>query len=191
MKKYSFLFFLTMFIIGTDTFLVSPLLPTLTKLYGIDSSISGWMVSAYAIGYAVFALISGPISDGRDRKKVMTYGLAAFSISTFLCGFATSFPLMLFFRLFAGISASFVTPQVWASIPRVVDKSHIVQVMGYATAGLSVSQMAGVPIGGYLASSSWQTPFYTIAAASLILLILIHVYLPKLEINQSNRISFT
>lgn len=191
MKKYSFLFFLTMFIIGTDTFLVSPMLPTLTKLYGIDSSISGWMVSAYAVGYTIFALLSGPISDGRDKKKVMTYGLAAFAISTFLCGFATSFPLMLFFRLFAGISASFVTPQVWASIPIVVDKSHIVQVMGYATAGLSVSQMAGVPIGGYLASSSWQTPFYTIAAASLILLILIHVYLPKLEINQSNRISFT
>lgn len=131
MKKYSFLFFLTMFIIGTDTFLVSPLLPTLTKLYRIDSSISGWMVSAYAIGYTIFALLSGPISDGRDKKKVMTYGLAAFAISTFLCGFATSFPFMLLFRLFAGISASFVTPQVWASIPIVVDKSHIVQVMGY------------------------------------------------------------
>lgn len=191
MKKYSLLFFLTMFIIGTDTFLISPLLPTLANLYNINSSVSGWLVSAYAIGYAVFALISGPISDGRDRKKVMTYGLIAFTISTFLCGFATSFPLMLLFRLFAGISASFVTPQVWASIPIVVDKKYIVQVMGYATAGLSVSQMAGVPIGGYLANFSWQTPFYTIAFASLILLILIHIFLPKLEIGKANRISFT
>ena len=81
MKKYSLLFFLTMFIIGTDTFLISPLLPTLANLYNINSSVSGWMVSAYAIGYAVFALISGPISDGRDRKKVMTYGLIAFTLS--------------------------------------------------------------------------------------------------------------
>ncbi|WP_165212518.1 MFS transporter [Streptococcus tangpeifui] len=190
MKKYSVLFFLTMFIIGTDTFLVSPLLPTLTKLYGIDSSVSGWMVSAYAIGYAVFALISGPISDGRDRKKVMVYGLAAFAVSTFLCGFAVSFPLMLLFRLFAGISASFVTPQVWASIPIVVDKKFIVQVMGYATAGLSVSQMAGVPIGGYLANVSWQTPFFAIAVSSLVLLALIYIYLPKLEISSHNRVSF-
>lgn len=47
---------------------------------------------------------------------------------------------MLLFRFLAGISASFVTPQVWASIPVVVDKKHIVQVMGYATAGLSVSK---------------------------------------------------
>lgn len=190
MKKYSILFFLTMFIIGTDTFLISPLLPTLTHLYGIDSSVSGWMVSTYAIGYACFALISGPISDGRDRKKVMSYGLATFTLSTFLCGFATSFPLMLLFRFFAGISASFVTPQVWASIPIVVEKKNIVQVMGYATAGLSVSQMVGVPIGGYLAGISWQTPFYFIAIASLILLILIHIYLPKLETGKSIKISF-
>ncbi|EHJ52607.1 MFS transporter [Streptococcus macacae] len=191
MKKYSILFFLTMFIIGTDTFLISPLLPTLTRLYGIDSSVSGWMVSAYAIGYAFFALVSGPISDGRDRKKVMSYGLAAFAFSTFLCGLATSFPLMLLFRLFAGISASFVTPQVWASIPIIVERKHIVQVMGYATAGLSASQMAGVPIGGYLASVSWQTPFYSIAIASLILLILIHIYLPKLEVGKAVKISVT
>jgi predicted MFS family arabinose efflux permease len=191
MKKYASLFFLTMFIIGTDTFLISPLLTTLSSLYHIDTSISGWMVSAYAIGYALFALVSGPISDGRDRKKVMVYGLLAFTISTFLCGFANSFALMLLFRFLAGISASFVTPQVWASIPVVVEKKNIVQVMGYATAGLSVSQMAGVPIGGYLAGISWRAPFFTISAASLVLLLLINFYMPKLEIGKGHRISFT
>lgn len=119
-KKYSLAFFLTMFLIGTDTFLISPLLPTLSKIYGIPISISGWMVSAYAIGYALFALVSGPISDGRNRKKVMIWGLAAFAVSTLLCGWAFDFKLMLLFRLLAGISASFITPQVWASIPIIV-----------------------------------------------------------------------
>ncbi|MBA1433900.1 MFS transporter [Bombilactobacillus bombi] len=190
MKKYSLMFFLTMFLIGTDTFLISPLLPTLSKLYGISTSISGWMVSAYAIGYAVFALISGPISDGRDRKKVMLWGLLAFAISTLLCAFATSFPFMLLFRLLAGISASFVTPQVWASIPIVVDKKDIVKVMGYATAGLSVSQLVGIPIGSYLAVLSWRTPFYVISAASIVLLLLLIYALPELEIGKREHSSF-
>ncbi len=96
MRRYSLMFFLTMFLIGTDTFLISPLLPTLARMYGVSTSISGWMVSAYAIGYACFALISGPISDGRNRKKVMIWGLLAFSMSTFLCGFSYTFPAMLF-----------------------------------------------------------------------------------------------
>ncbi|MDM7516465.1 MFS transporter [Lentilactobacillus sp. TOM.63] len=190
MKKYSLIFFLTMFLIGTDTFLISPLLPTLSHLYGISTSVSGWMVSAYAIGYAVFALFSGPISDGRDRKKVMIWGLLAFAISTFLCGFAFNFPLMLLFRLLAGISASFVTPQVWASIPVVVDKADIVKVMGYATAGLSVSQLVGIPIGSYLAAVSWHTPFFVISTLAVILLGLLIFVLPELEIGQREHFSF-
>ena len=84
-----------------------------------------------------------------------------------------------------------MTSQVWASIPVVVEKKNIVQVMGYATAGLSVSQMAGVPIGGYLAGISWRSPFFTISAASLVLLLLINFYMPKLEIGKGHKISFT
>lgn len=69
MSKIMSLFFIMMFMIGTDTFLISPLLPTLQTVYSISTEISGWMVSAYALGYALFALIAGPISDGLDRKK--------------------------------------------------------------------------------------------------------------------------
>lgn len=179
-----------MFIIGTDTFLISPLLPVLSNMYGIDTAISGWLVSAYAIGYAIFALFSGPISDGHNRKKVMIYGLIGFMISTLLCSFSYNFQLMLLFRFLAGVSASFVTPQVWASIPIVIDKEHIVKVMGYATAGLSVSQMLGVPIGGYLANISWHTPFWCISFCTLVLLILIYIFLPNLELRVDNRLSF-
>lgn len=188
-KKYSLIFFLTLFLIGTDTLLISPLLPTLSKLYHVSTEASGWMVSAYAIGYAVFALISGPFSDKRDRKKVMIWGLVFFALSTFLCAFAVDFRLMLAFRLCAGISASFVTPQVWASIPVVVAKKEIVKVMGYATAGLSVSQLVGIPIGSYLAVFSWRAPFLVISGASVLLLLLLLFVLPELEVGQREHFS--
>lgn len=181
MRKYGLIFFLVMFLIGTDTFLIAPLLPTLSTLYHINSSLSGWMVSAYAIGYALFALISGPISDGRDRKKIMIWGFISFTVSTFLCSFASSFGLMILFRFLAGVSASFVTPQVWASIPVIVPKEKIVQMMGIASTGLAASQLLGVPIGSFLASVSWQAPFYLISASSAILLISIIIAIPSLN----------
>ena len=181
MRKYGLIFFLVMFLIGTDTFLIAPLLPTLSTLYHINSSLSGWMVSAYAIGYALFALISGPISDGRDRKKIMIWGFVSFTVSTFLCSFASSFGLMILFRFLAGVSASFVTPQVWASIPVIVPKEKIVQMMGIASTGLAASQLLGVPIGSFLASVSWQAPFYLISASSAILLISIIIAIPSLN----------
>lgn len=180
-----------MFLIGTDTFLVSPLLPTLSKLYQIPTSISGWMVSAYAIGYAVFALISGPLSDRYDRKKVMLAGLAAFAIATFLCGFANTFFLMILFRLLAGISASFITPQVWASIPTVVEKQHVVKVMGFATAGLAVSQLVGIPFGSFLAVVSWHLPFFVLSLGALGLFLLNFAALPSLQAHQAQKQNLT
>ena len=83
--------FFTMFAIGTDTFLVAPLLPLLQRELDVPLSRAGWLVSAYALGYALFALVAGPVSDRHDRRRVILSGLAAFAVFTCACGLAWSF----------------------------------------------------------------------------------------------------
>ena len=181
MKRVLAVFFTIMFMIGTDTFLISPLLPTLQQVYHISTELSGWMVSSYALGYAAFALIAGPISDSLNRKKVMVIGMSFFALSTFLCGIAPSFLWMLTFRFLAGVSAAFVSPQVWVSIPLLIEKEQIVKAIGIATAGLSLSQILGLPVGSYLAMIHYTTPFFVIGILSALLVILIYVVLPEIQ----------
>ncbi|MBK5429983.1 MFS transporter [Bacillus sp. TH25] len=181
MKRVLAVFFTIMFMIGTDTFLISPLLPTLQQVYHVSTELSGWMVSSYALGYAGFALIAGPISDGLNRKKVMVLGMSFFALSTFLCGMAPSFLWMLTFRFLAGVSAAFISPQVWASIPLLIEKKQIVKAIGIATAGLSISQILGLPIGAYLATIHYTTPFFVIGILSALLVVLIYVTLPEIQ----------
>ncbi|CAG7615014.1 MFS transporter [Paenibacillus allorhizosphaerae] len=169
MNKIVVLFFLIMFVIGTDTFLISPLIPTLQTMFGVRTEVAGWMMGAYTLGSAAFALIAGPLSDGWDRKKVLLTGLSCFAVSTFLCGFATDFWTMCLFRFLAGVSAAFTAPQVWASIPTLFPPAKISKVLGVAYAGLAVSQALGVPIGSLLASGNWSLPFWTIGIFSLLL----------------------
>lgn len=161
--------FFTMFVIGTDTFLVAPLLPLLQRELDVPLSQAGWLVSAYALGYALFALVAGPVSDRHDRRRVILHGLAAFAVFTCACGLAWSFWSMVAARFLAGVSAAFVSSQIWASIPVTVPRPSIIKVMGYATAGLAVAQVAGVPIGSYLSTRGWQLPFFVVAAVSVIL----------------------
>ncbi|MCC2342643.1 MFS transporter [Bacillus anthracis] len=181
MKRVLAVFFTIMFMIGTDTFLISPLLPTLQQVYHISTELSGWMVSSYALGYAGFALIAGPISDGLNRKKVMVIGMSFFALSTFLCGMAPSFLWMLAFRFLAGVSAAFVSPQVWASMPLLIEKGQIVKAFGIATAGLSISQVLGMPVGSYLAMIHYTRPFFVVGILSALLVILIYVVLPEIQ----------
>jgi predicted MFS family arabinose efflux permease len=181
MRKHAALFFLIMFMIGTDTFLISPLLPTLQEQFGVPTGAAGWMIGSYTLGSAVFALIAGPLSDGWNRKLVLLGGLAGFSISTALCGLASSFWMMCLFRVLAGVSAAFTAPQVWASIPAVMPPDRIPRAMGLAFSGLAAAQALGVPIGSWLAASSWHVPFWTIGASSAFLLAAAYVLLPDIR----------
>ncbi|WP_163859292.1 MFS transporter [Paenibacillus elgii] len=180
MNRVITLFFCIMFIIGTDTFIASPLLPTLREAFGVSIERSGWIVSAYALGYALFALVAGPLSDGWNRKKVMIAGMASFGVFTLLCGVAADFWTMLLFRFLAGVSGAFVSPQVWAAIPQIVPPGKVLKAMGIATAGLAVAQMLGVPIGSYLAAFGWHTPFIAIGVASFMIMMLIALVLPSI-----------
>ena len=154
--------FFTMFAIGTDTFLVAPLLPLLQRELDVPLARAGWLVSAYALGYALFALVAGPVSDRHDRRRVILSGLAAFAVFTCACGLAWSFWSMVAARFLAGVSGSLRQLPDLASIPVTVPRPSIIKVMGYATAGLAVAQVAGVPVGSYLSvrgcscRSSWS-----------------------------------
>lgn len=185
MFKLTALLFLIMFVIGTDTFLISPLIPTLQSLFHIPTEYSGWMIGAYALGYALFALIAGPLSDGWDRKKVMLTGMVCFSISTMLCGLATGFWSMFLFRFSAGVSAAFTAPQVWASIPALFPATKITKASGIIMAGLAASQAFGIPIGSLLASTHWSYPFFTIGLCALLVAVFIFYALPAMKPNQA------
>ncbi|MCM3338533.1 MFS transporter [Paenibacillus sp. MER TA 81-3] len=185
------LFFFTMFVIGTDTFIVSPLLPTLRQVLHISAEQSGWLVSAYALGYAGFALIAGPLSDGFNRKSCLVAGMIGFSLFTAGCGLAADFSTLLALRALAGISAAITSPQVWASIPQLLPAHHVVRAMSAASAGLAVSQCMGVPIGSVLAASNWRFPFFAVAGAALIITVLLAVKLPAIPPRQRNGISVT
>lgn len=180
-RQLSLLFFLVMFVIETDTFLVSPLLPTLTHYYGITTSLSGFIVSAYAIGYMLSALLIGPISDRHDRKKILVGGLVVFTVATASCGLANTFAWMLITRFVAGVAAATAGPQIWAAIPVLFPRQQVVKVMGYATAGLAVAQIVGVPLGSYLAVWSWRFPFFFVGAIALILTLLVMRLMPSLN----------
>ena len=162
MKRVPVLSFAVMLLVGTDTFLVAPLLPALSARFGVPSARAGWMVSAYAIGYCLTALVAGPVSDRLDRRRVLITGMAGFSAATATTGLAWSFTSMLVLRLAAGVAAAVAAPQVWAAIAQVMPKERIVPAMATATAGLTIAQLLGVPAGSLLAVRSTSDPFVVV-----------------------------
>ena len=182
-RKLSLLGFAVMFLIGSDTFVVAPLLPSLAKAYDVSTTQSGWLVSIYAIGYALTGLVSGPISDRGNRRIILTLGMVVFALATAACAVSPGFWTMFTFRFITGGAAAVAAPQVWAMIPALVgpDQKHILRVMGYTTAGLSIAQVVGVPLGSLLAIIDWRIIFPIIGVCSLGLTVTLWYQIPDIR----------
>ena len=182
-RKLSLLGFAVMFLIGSDTFVVAPLLPSLAKAYDVSTTQSGWLVSVYAIGYALTGLLSGPISDRGNRRIILTLGMVVFALATAACAVSPGFWTMFIFRFITGGAAAIAAPQVWAMIPALVgpDQKRILRVMGYTTARLSIAQVVGVPLGSLLAIIDWRIVFPIIGVCSLGLTVTLWYQIPDIH----------
>lgn len=90
---------------------------------------------------------------------------------------------MFTFRFITGGAAAIAAPQVWAMIPALVgpDQKCILRVMGYTTAGLSIAQVVGVPLGTLLAIIDWRIVFPIIGVCSLGLTVALWYQIPDLR----------
>src|SRR6266853_1163800 len=54
---------LTMFVVGTDLFVVSPLLPMISADYGVSPAVAGLSVTVFALTYMISAPLFGHVAD--------------------------------------------------------------------------------------------------------------------------------
>ncbi|MHC5520440.1 MFS transporter, partial [Limosilactobacillus vaginalis] len=98
--------FLTVFITGADSFIISPLLPAIENDFSISISSAAFSVTIYALCYALGSPIFGPLGDRFNRKSLLKIGILVFLVGSFLCALANSIDLFYVFRAIAGLGAA-------------------------------------------------------------------------------------
>lgn len=144
---------LTLFVMGTELFVISPLLPFISEAYKVSSSEAGWMVSVFAVTYAATAPFFGWLSDRKGRRNLIASGLLLFMISNALTACAPTFPWLLVSRILAGMSVASITPLIYAAVGDVAPYNRrgswlSIALMGYAAftsyqARLAIEYSAG------------------------------------------------
>ena len=90
---------LTMFVIGTDLFVVSPLLPLIAADYRISPSLAGLGVALFALTYMITAPLLGHLADRIGRRRMLTCCLFGFALANLLTASAANFTWLLLARL--------------------------------------------------------------------------------------------
>jgi MFS transporter, DHA1 family, putative efflux transporter len=170
---------LTVFIIGTDLFVVAPLLPLIAADYRVSTALAGLCVTVFSLTYVVAAPLIGHVADKVGRRRVLTGCLAAFAAANLATGSAGSFVWLLTARFFAGAAAAGVSPSVYALVGAAAPPERRATWLSLTVSGLLLALTFGAPIAA-LASVAfgWPSAFVGLGAASLVLVWVNHVVWP-------------
>lgn len=162
-----------------DMYIAQPILPLLSREYGIAPATAGLSVSAVVISVALASSLYGPVSDALGRKPVMVVTALVLALPTFACALAPSFPLLLLFRAMQGV----LIPGLTAVAVAYIGDAFAGAELGAAVGGYIAASVAGGLIGrvvsGLIADVfTWHAAFVFFAGTTLVAAIVMARLLP-------------
>ncbi len=171
--------FALLFLFGTETFLVSPLLPTIAEDIDVSEAAAASSVTAYVLVYAICAPFLGLLSDRFGRRRTLLAGAALFLVSNAIAALSTGLALLVVSRAVAGLAAAAAGPAIWAHIAETAPDRVRGRALGLGMALFSCGQVIGVPLGAVLAGrAGWRSAFLAMAVATALALPLLLRQLP-------------
>jgi MFS family permease len=166
----SFAAFLTPFL-GSGTNLA---LPAIGKAFNANAIEMGWIMSSYILTTAIFLLPFGRLGDIVGRKKIFSYGILLFTISTFCIIFSWNITAFIFFRILQGLSSAMIFGTSMAIITAVFKPGERGRAIGINVTATYLGLSMGPIIGGLLTQYlGWRGIFIFLVPFGIISLILI------------------
>ena len=175
-----------------DFMIMMPLGPQFTRLFGISDAQFGLLVSAYTLAGGLSGLLASAYIDRFDRKRLMLVMYGLFALSTLACGIATSYGALMAARVAAGVFGGVLSSLSQTIVGDVIPFERRGRAMGIVMTSFSVSTVAGVPIGLFMAAHlGWHAPFLGIALLCLLLMIFAALTLPVLNAHLAQHASIS
>jgi EmrB/QacA subfamily drug resistance transporter len=150
------------FMVILDVAIVNVALPSIKTDLGFSQASLQWVISAYAIMFGGTLLLGGRLADLLGRRRMFLAGLALFSLSSLLCGFAWSEGSLIAFRALQGLGGALLAPAALALLMTTFsDGRERNMALGIYGAASGSGAAAGVLLGGVLTSAlSWPWIFF-------------------------------
>lgn len=144
-----------------DMTIINIALPTMGGQLGATPSQMSWALTSYIVAAAISMPLTGYFSDTLGRKRYLILSMAGFIISSMLCGFATSLPALVAFRLLQGLAGAALVPMSQAVMVDLYPPAERGKAMALWAMGIMIAPIMGPVIGGWLTDNlSWRWAFF-------------------------------
>ena len=151
---------------------ISPILGDLDTVFPGTSHLEIQMLTSLpSLLIIPFVLLSGRLSVGRNKVKILILGLSLFFGSGILYFFAKSMTALIVISCILGIGAGIMIPLSTGLIVDYFSGKYRVQQLGLSSSINNITLVLATMLTGYLANINWHYPFlvYTLPGGTIIL----------------------
>jgi MFS transporter, DHA2 family, multidrug resistance protein len=144
-----------------DTSIANVSLPAIAGDMGVAPNQGTWVITSFAVANAISVPLTGWLTQRFGQVRLFVASVILFTIASFLCGLATSLPMLIAFRILQGAVAGPMIP---------LSQSLLLSSYPKAMAGLAfaawsmttlVAPVMGPLLGGWISDNfSWPWIFY-------------------------------
>lgn len=153
------------FALGTSEFMIAGLLPEIASDLAVTIPQAGYLISAFAVGMIVGAPTMAVLTLRMPRRTTLVTALAVVAAGQVAGALAQDYTLMLTARIVTAVAMG----AFWA-VAAVVTVSSVgardrARALSVLLAGLTVSNVAGIPLGTLVGQQfGWRASFWAVAA---------------------------
>jgi predicted MFS family arabinose efflux permease len=173
---------LASFLAVTTEVLPVGLLPDIGATFAVSDSVTGLLVSLYAVMVAALAVPLTLATSRFARKPLLLTTLLGYALSNALVAAAPVFAVVAVGRTVGGITHALFFSLMIGYAPRLVSRADVGRALALAAGGASAGMVLGVPLSTSLGTAAgWRASFTLLAALSIVTFVLVSRLLPSVN----------
>lgn len=165
-----------------DTTIANVALPHMQGSLSATQDQLAWVLTSYIVASAIMTLPVGWLSGRYGRKNVFVISIVGFTLTSLLCGAATSLNEMIAFRILQGLFGAALVPLSQTIMLDINPKEDHGKAMAMWTVSIMIGPILGPTLGGFLTEYySWRWVFYINLPFGAVVLFIILSLMPETE----------
>jgi len=179
-KIQAFLFVFVAFMLGCNEYMIVGVLPDISREINASLSSLGYLVTVFALVYAVATPIVTSLTKYFKRHQLLFFLMGIFFIGNTWTALSHSYISLLLSRILSATTAGAIISLILVIANFVAPLEKRASLLSWIFAGFSIASIIGLPIGTFISTTfSWHASFWMISLLTLVTFVLLLVFVPR------------
>lgn len=156
------------FAIGTEGFMIAPLLSTMAADFGLSVPHVALLVVVFTLTMAITSPIATTLTASWSRRGTLLCAMTVFTAGNLLAAWSPSFGVLMAARVMMAVASGLYVPNANALAGAIVSPARRGRALAVVSGGMTLAIALGLPLGGLVGHAfGWRMTFLAVGAMSL------------------------